>query len=127
MGLQHFPMMAFSVPLGFAGHASMWKDLAATWARGVLSESVNWVLWCVSISCTAACIASYALKMVRHINVVRAEYADPVRVNFFFMPHLILLMLAIGCPARRAGEQQADIVGARALWMGGFVMQASEA
>jgi len=39
------------------------------------------------------------------------------------MPHLILLMLAIGCPARRAGEQQADIVGARALWMGGFVMQ----
>ena len=36
-------------------------------------------------------------------------------------------MLAIGCPARRAGEQQADIVGARALWMGGFVMQASEA
>lgn len=91
------PNTSFGIGMGLAGQASLWSMLHGTgWFE--LSELFQIIFWSASLAVTTLFLALYLLKLLFYWNLVADELNNPVRVHFFNMPHLILMLLALAVP-----------------------------
>lgn len=104
--LAHFPVALFSTVMGVAGLAIAW--FKAHHGGGVPPEAGIVLRWLAS-GLYVFLLAVYAAKMLRHPDAVRADWAHPVRLNFFPAISIGLILLGI------AWAQDAPAV-ARWLW-----------
>lgn len=98
--LLRFPISSFGICLGVSSQAIMWKSLATSMSTKFLhlGETVNLVLWCISVFLVISVFSMYLMKIVFYFEAVRREYYHPIRANFFFAPWIALLFLAQGAP-----------------------------
>lgn len=78
------------------------------------------MFWITAIVVLTAFIILYAAKMVLYFDVVKKEFKNKVRGNFFQAPNIGLTMLALGCP-----DDTFDQSGLRAIWLTASVYQLS--
>ncbi|GLT35860.1 hypothetical protein SLA2020_102760 [Shorea laevis] len=98
--LLRFPISSFGICLGLSSQAIMWKALATTPSTKFLhiKFEVDRILWCISFALLAIIFTIYLLKVIFFFEAVRREYFHPIRVNFFFAPWIVLLLLCLGVP-----------------------------
>lgn len=109
--LAYLPVSLFGAVMGLAGLALGWRLAAAHWGAPAWAGDTLGVV--AGIAFVALAIA-YAVKCVRSLPSVQAEFADPVAVNFFGTPIISLLLLAaVALPHVEAL--------ARALWAVGTI------
>ncbi|GLT35856.1 hypothetical protein SLA2020_102720 [Shorea laevis] len=98
--LLRFPISSFGICLGLSSQAILWKALATAPSTKFLhiNFEVNCILWYISLALLAIVLTIYLLKVIFFIEAVRREYFHPIRVNFFFAPWIVLLLLCLGMP-----------------------------
>lgn len=106
--LAHVPVSLFASVMGMAGLAIAWTK--AHDAAGAPLE-VAWMLRWLASGLYVFLLALYAAKLLRHTQAVRADWAHPMRMNFFPAISIGLLLLSI------AWAQDAP---AAASWMWGI-------
>ncbi len=89
--LAHVQVSLFAVTMGLGGLGLAWRaaDRVLGWP-GVIGEAIL----ILAALCFAAVAALYAAKFLRHRAAVAAEFADPLRMNFFAAASIGLLLLA---------------------------------
>ncbi|MCF8480770.1 MAG: SLAC1 anion channel family protein [Rhodospirillum sp.] len=91
--LTHVPAPLFAVVMGVAGLGLAWRkaghvlDMPKAVGEGILAFSAILFL---------AITALYGLKALRHVEEVKTEFANPIRVNFFPAFSISLLLLSVG-------------------------------
>ncbi|XP_066365031.1 S-type anion channel SLAH2-like [Miscanthus floridulus] len=110
--LLRFPVSAFGMCLGVSSQAMLWKSLQSEPSMAFLhvSPAVNQALWWVSVALTAFVSSVYLLKAVFYFEVVRREFCNPIRVNFFFAPWVACLFLVNGLPRPVAAIHDSHVV-----------------
>ncbi|GLU24349.1 hypothetical protein SLE2022_402920 [Rubroshorea leprosula] len=98
--LLRFPISSFGICLGLSSQAILWKALATAPSTKFLhiNFEVNRILWCISLALLAIVFTIYLLKVIFFFEAVRREYFHPIRVNFFFAPWIVILLLCLGVP-----------------------------
>jgi len=98
--LLRFPISCFGICLGVGSQAILWKTLAATPSMEFLRvpQIINLVLWSVGLVTLIIIFVVYILKCIFYFKVVRIEYYNPVRGNFFFAPWIACMFLALAVP-----------------------------
>ncbi len=110
--LAHVPAPLFAAVMGLAGLGLAWRRAheALGWP-----QAVGEALLALSAAVFAALVLLYAAKLVRFPAEVRAEFAHPVRVNFFPAMSISLLLMAIAALPYGRGL-------AEPLWLAGAVL-----
>ncbi len=111
--LAHVPVPLFAVSMGLGGLGLAWRR-----AHAVLDwpAAVGEAIVLLAAVCFAAIAVLYGLKALRFPGAVRADFAHPVRVNFFPAASISLLLLAAGVLPYGRGL-------AEAVWLTGTVLQ----
>lgn len=111
--LAHVPVPLFAVSMGLGGLGLAWRR-----AHAVLDwpAAVGEAIVLLAAVCFAAITVLYGLKALRFPDAVRADFAHPVRVNFFPAASISLLLLAAGALPYGHGL-------AEAVWLTGTVLQ----
>lgn len=106
--LAHFPVALFATVMGMAGLTIAWLK-----AHHVVGSplQVAWVLRWLASGLYVFLLAWYGTKLLRHPQAVKADWAHPVRMNFFPAISIGLLLLSIAWAP--------DVPGA-AFWMWGI-------
>ena len=111
--LPHVPVTIFASVMGLAGLGLAWRKANTVLGfPGMVSE----VILAVAALAFVAAVATYALKAMRHPQVVLGEFNHPVRSAFFSTFPIGVLLLAAGLYPYSQG-------GAFALWVVGAVVQ----
>ena len=89
--LAHVQVSLFAVTMGLGGLGLAWRaaDRVLGWP-GVIGEAIL----ILAALCFVAVATLYAAKFMRHRAAVAAEFADPLRMNFFAAASIGLLLLA---------------------------------
>jgi tellurite resistance protein len=90
--LQHFPISWFAVVMGLAGFTIAWHR-----AETVFSMPLHISPWLLGITVAVFVVLAllYASKVVRYGKAVRAEFAHPIKLNFFPTTSIGLILLSI--------------------------------
>lgn len=91
--LAHFPVSFFSTIMGTAGLSIAFQRAAHS--MPVLS-SVGWLLLALAAVAFVGFAALYGLKLIRHADEVKAEFAHPIRLHFVPTISIGMLLLSIG-------------------------------
>eukprot|EP00936_MAST-01D_sp_MAST-1D-sp1_P002190 g2190.t1 len=101
--LTRLPNTSFGIALGLAGTSLLWRTIAVTpltrSTAGHAAVRANQVFWWCALATFVLLSALYCIKAHFWWTLVRAEWQHPVRVHFFNCPHLVVLVLCLGCPA----------------------------
>lgn len=90
--LKNFPISFFSVVMGLAGLTiAVQKAAQVSYVPTLLAEFFAVVATVVMV----ALVVVYGAKIIKHPKAVQAEYASPVKVNFFPTIAINLLLLSI--------------------------------
>ncbi|KAJ6714567.1 hypothetical protein OIU85_026105 [Salix viminalis] len=105
--LLRFPIGCFGICLGLSSQAVLWRALAASPATQFLhiTPFINLALWLLSLAVLIPVSFTYILKCIFYFEAVKREYFHPVRVNFFFAPWVVCMLLAISVPPMLAPEK----------------------
>lgn len=90
--LQHFPISWFAVVMGLAGFTIAWHR--AETLLELPGPVSPWLLG-ITIALFAVLALLYASKVLRHGKEVRAEFAHPIKLNFFPTISIALILLSI--------------------------------
>ena len=90
--LAHFPVALFSSVMGMAGLTIAWMKAHHT--GGVALEIGLGLRW-VSTALYLFLVVFYVAKILHHPAAVKADYAHPVRLNFFPAISIGLLLLSV--------------------------------
>ena len=108
--LAHVQISLFAVIMGLGGLGLAWRTAARVlgWP-GAIGEAVL----ALAALCFVAVATLYGAKFLRHRTAVAAEFADPLRMNFFAAASIGLLLLAdAAIPYARPFGEALWIVGA---------------
>ena len=110
--LERLPVSLFGAALGVTGLGLAWREaVEALGAPAAIGEAIL----ALSALVFAAQAGAYALKFARAPDAVRAEFADPVAINFFPIAGMVILLLATAAlPYSRPA--------AHALWLAGVII-----
>jgi len=99
--LLRFPVGCFGISLGLASQALLWRTLATSQDLGFLRipSCINLYLWCLCALSLVLISFIYMLKWVFFSEAVRREFHHPLRVNFFFTPWIVAMLLVLGVPS----------------------------
>ncbi|KAJ6701611.1 GUARD CELL S-TYPE ANION CHANNEL SLAC1 [Salix koriyanagi] len=105
--LLRFPIGCFGICLGLSSQAVLWRALAASPATQFLhiTPFINLALWLLALAALISVSFTYILKCIFYFEAVKREYFHPVRVNFFFAPWVVCMLLAISVPPMLAPEK----------------------
>ncbi|KAJ6393787.1 hypothetical protein OIU77_023094 [Salix suchowensis] len=105
--LLRFPIGCFGICLGLSSQAVLWHALAASPATQFLhiTPFINLALWLLALAALISVSFTYILKCIFYFEAVKREYFHPVRVNFFFAPWVVCMLLAISVPPMLAPEK----------------------
>ncbi|KAJ6426700.1 hypothetical protein OIU84_022317 [Salix udensis] len=108
--LLRFPIGCFGICLGLSSQAVLWRALAASPATQFLhiTPFINLALWLLSLAVLIPVSFTYILKCIFYFEAVKREYFHPVRVNFFFAPWVVCMLLAISVPPMLAPDKTAS-------------------
>lgn len=98
--LQNFPITWFAVVMGLTGFSIAWHR-----AETLLSLPLHispYLLGCAA-AVFGVLLLSYGLKLVRHPDKVRAEFAHPVKLNFFPTVSISMILLSIALLQTQSG------------------------
>lgn len=90
--LQNFPISWFSVIMGMTGFSIAWHHTEILLGLPV-QPSV--FLLGLTIAMFAVLLMLYLAKIVKYPNEVKAEYADPVKLNFFPTVSIGLILMSV--------------------------------
>jgi tellurite resistance protein len=90
--LQHFPISWFAVIMGMTGFTIAWHKAETLFA---LPLAVSSLLLALTLGLFLALLVGYAAKVVRYPQAVEAEFAHPVKLNFFPTLSISLILLSI--------------------------------
>jgi tellurite resistance protein len=113
--IEHFPVSFFASVMGTTGMAIAWKK--AHVVLGLPPEigiALQW--WALALFCLLA--LAYLAKLAGHRPAVLAEFAHPVKLNFFPTISISLLLLAVAF-----GDTHA--VAAQVFWTVGALLHLS--
>ncbi len=89
--LQNFPIMFFAVIMGLGGLGLAYKALGEAFGLPhAVFEALRWL----ALGVFSAITALYVAKAVRHFGAVKAEFAHPIKINFFAAFPISLFLLA---------------------------------
>ncbi|MFO7593062.1 MAG: SLAC1 anion channel family protein [Pseudomonadota bacterium] len=90
--LQHFPISWFAVVMGLAGFTIAWHR-----TEDVLVLPVHISPWLLGLTITVFAVLAllYATKLLRYSSEVRAEFAHPIKLNFFPTISIGMILLSI--------------------------------
>lgn len=91
--LMHVPIPLFAMIMGLTGLGLAWRKAASV--LGV-PDQVGEGLLGLAATLFVGLALLYAAKALRHFPEVRAEFNNPIRVNFFPTVSISLLLLSIG-------------------------------
>ncbi|KAI5073519.1 hypothetical protein GOP47_0011532 [Adiantum capillus-veneris] len=98
--LLRFPVNSFGINLGLGSQAILWKILASgghIWWMQV-PIIINIVVWSVAVLALILTATTYTLKIIFYFEAVRREFNHPIRINYFFVPWVACILLALGVP-----------------------------
>ena len=100
--LLRFKNVIFGVSLGLAAQAVMWKYLTHidVMKPYKIPAFVNETFWIVALLALLISFFIYSLKIIFWRGGVYREFLHPVRVNFFFAPFVVSLLLMLAIPQR---------------------------
>lgn len=90
--LQHFPISWFAVVMGLAGFTIAWHRAEAILS---LPVQISHYLLGISIAVFVVLALLYASKLLRYGKEVRAEFAHPIKLNFFPTISIGMILLSI--------------------------------
>ena len=89
--LQNFPIMFYAVIMGLGGLGVAYKALHEAFGLpGAVFEVLRWTALVVFFAITAM----YVAKALRHFGAVKAEFAHPIKLNFFAAFPISLFLLS---------------------------------
>lgn len=90
--LQHFPVMMFAIIMGFSGLTIVYQK-----ASSILGypSFIGFILCLLTTIIFFSILSLYTLKIFKYFSEVKAEFAHPVRINFFAAISISFLLLAI--------------------------------
>lgn len=99
------PNTSFGIPMGLAGHATMWKAAgnAKFISDKVDTELISFAFWIAALLFGVVFVTAYCVKAVLFSPLVLDEFKDAARIHFLNMPHLIVIMLTTCVPDNHAG------------------------
>lgn len=98
---------AFSIPLGIAGLASVWRLMCVGYGSPL---AVADVLFAVAALVWAALLAAALMRAARAPQAVLAELRDPVLSPFWSLPWIVGMLLALGIEPHAYGLAKAVFV-----------------
>lgn len=101
--IMRIPNTAFGIPMALAGNAILWKAVGQSptfRTEGEETEGFGTVLWLMSLLVAIAVGICYCYKCCYHHELVAQEWKDRERIHFMNLPHVTMIMLAMGLPDR---------------------------
>jgi tellurite resistance protein len=98
--LQHFPISWFAMVMGLAGFTIAWHR-----AESTLELPVHISPWLLGITVAVFAVLAllYLSKILRHGAAVKAEFAHPIKLNFFPTISIGMILLSIALLPHQMG------------------------
>lgn len=90
--LQHFPISWFAVVMGLAGFSIAWHRAETTLA---LPLQISHYILAITVTVFVILGLLYGSKLLRYGKEVRAEFAHPIKLNFFPTISIGMILLSI--------------------------------
>ena len=90
--LQNFPIMFYAVIMGLGGLGAAYKALHEAFTLpSAIFQALRWL----ALGVFAVITVMYLAKALRHIGAVKAEFAHPIKLNFFAAFPISLFLLSV--------------------------------
>lgn len=91
--LQYFPLPMFATAMGVTGLALVVQKVAL---HDLVPQPFAMWMLCFAGLLYSAIVLTYAAKLIRHFDAVKAEWLNPLRISFFPVITMTALLLSTG-------------------------------
>lgn len=91
----------FRISLGFSSLAWLWQTMHVTsffYLDHISVQLLVVAFWFLSLIVLVIITVIYSFKCISYLKAVKEEFMDRVRVNYFFIPWISCMLLALGVP-----------------------------